>query len=982
MASLPGPTNYTANGNSTGPWVSGNGAWVCFNSDADNLTTNKVARGPVANWINAYAREMASGKIQLLSVSADGVSGANANSLISGVSRDGQRVVFESTGSDIVTNDNNGTGNIFVRDLTLGKTLLVSAGQAGGAANGASTGSSISADGRYVVFQSDASNLVAGDTNGVTDVFVRDLEAGTTTLVSGNQGGNTISTQPLISANGRRVAFLNYPPIIMLGSTNQGYNIFVRDLDTSQTTWITSGFSTASSAWQYALSEDGDHIVFRDVNTLDVYWRDLSQTTNVLVHHQQGQSSVAATGVDISGDGRYAVYDVGGLVYRWDKTTGKETWVGPKVVGAGDYCDSPFMSVDGRMIFFESLTTNLVAGATGDTYQWYVRDMTTGDVQLAIARLDGTFPDVQLSAPPSVSDDGRFAAFDAFDDQITPGDANNSYDAFVRDLTAKRTILLSSALNPVASLSGNGTSALGASVLSADGNRLVYQSLAENLVANDSNGVSDIFLFDINRQANQLVSVNAAGTRSGNDRSYNPIIARNGRFVAFLSRAADLAAGTPTNRLERLYLRDVDSAITTVPGGMEALLGTSTFSQLSISAGGEAMAFLYGTSLYYWNISSNTLVKIVQATPTISQAVISPDAKWVAFVTGSTGVFVWEAGSGQKLTVVQGQIASNPLSFSRDGKTLFLGMPSASPQLQAYPLPPAAGKAVAFQPGYNVMNEYDSSGDGKLVAYTARNPSPENPRQLFLADLSSGLVTTLSPNLGPTNVGTAPYRSPRISANGRFVLFRSEATDLVPAPANPDEGLFLADLQMGTTTLIDWNAAGTAKENSRPGPALMSDDGKTIVFSSLATDLVSGDDNLTSDIFYVRLTDSTTGDSDGDGLPDAWETQYFGSLSRDGSGDFDGDGQSDRAEYLAGTDPARADSALRCTITTSAPSGWQLQWSSVPGKTYHVQSRADLGAGAWADLGGNVTATTAVSTTLVSPNAGEATTFYRVVVVQ
>ena len=157
----------------------------------------------------------------------------------------------------------------------------------------------------------------------------------------------------------------------------------------------------------------------------------------------------------------------------------------------------------------------------------------------------------------------------------------------------------------------------------------------------------------------------------------------------------------------------------------------------------------------------------------------------------------------------------------------------------------------------------------------------------------------------------------------------------------------------------------------------MSKDGRTVVFQSFAGDLVPGDYTGFRDVFVARLGGI---DSDGDGMDDDWEVTYFGNLSRDGTGDFDHDGQTDLQEFLAGTDPTNAGSALSVISITAINSGIvTILWHSVPGRTYRVQYKDDLDASPWNDLSGAVTATG--STASKQDNTPASHRFYRAVLV-
>ena len=166
--------------NSAAPSLSPDGRFVVFTSAANDL----VPGGNSFYSLNVFLRDRTSNTTVLVSGNLSGTGGGNGNSMLGQVSTNGQFVVFQSDASNLVPNDTNGVTDIFVRDLVAGTTTLVSVSTNGGPANGASTDPVMTPDGRYVAFISSASNLVPGDTNGIPDVFVRDLVAGTNCLVS------------------------------------------------------------------------------------------------------------------------------------------------------------------------------------------------------------------------------------------------------------------------------------------------------------------------------------------------------------------------------------------------------------------------------------------------------------------------------------------------------------------------------------------------------------------------------------------------------------------------------------------------------------------------------------------------------------------------------------------------------------------------------------------------------------------------------
>jgi Tol biopolymer transport system component len=178
-----------------------------------------------------FVRDTVTGRTTRVSVSSRERQ-ANAGSQQASISADGRYVAFVSFASNLVAGDTNGTWDVFMRDTAKGKTTRVSVSSGGQQGNDQSGTPSISADGRYVAFYSYASNLVAGDTNGKADVFVRDTVTGRTTRVSVSsreRQGNGYSYEPSISTDGRYVAFYSLASNLVAGDTNTAGDIFVRD---------------------------------------------------------------------------------------------------------------------------------------------------------------------------------------------------------------------------------------------------------------------------------------------------------------------------------------------------------------------------------------------------------------------------------------------------------------------------------------------------------------------------------------------------------------------------------------------------------------------------------------------------------------------------------------------------------------------------------------------------------------------------------
>ena len=470
--------------------ISANGRFVVFTSFASDLVTNDT-NGGTGSRQDVFIRDLQTKTTTLVSVNQFGTDSGNGNSGSPAVSADGRFVAFSSDATDLVaTQVTGGRGpNVLVRDRQTGTTTLASVNRNG--TDGGSGGSelpSLSADGRFVAFISKASDLLTSVTNVIQDVFVRDLQTGTTVLASvnyaGTGGGNNESGTPLLSANGRFVAFSSQSSDLVATDTNGTFDVFVRDLQTGTTTLV----------------------------------------------------SVNRAGTD-SGNGRSGNVPV-----------------------AADFAISP----DGRFVAFFSAASDLVATDTNGSDDVFMRDLQTGTTTLVSVNRAGTNSGNRASLnPPSLSADGRFVAFqssasDLVDlDPLGATDSNGTDDVFVRDLQTGTTTLVS--VNQFGTHSGNDGGFLYSSsnhAISANGRFVAFTSRSGDLVATDTNGTFDVFVRDLQMGTTTLVSVNDAGTDSGNDGSDFPQISADGRVVVFVSSATDLVA-THTDGTRDLFVRHV-----------------------------------------------------------------------------------------------------------------------------------------------------------------------------------------------------------------------------------------------------------------------------------------------------------------------------------------------------------------------------------------------------------------------------------------
>ena len=330
---------------------------------------------------------------------------------------DGRFVVFASDASNLVPGDTNGVGDVFVRDRRTGATERVSVGPRGVQGNGdsnflgISTAPAISDDGRYVAFKSDASNLVKGDRNNLTDVFVRDRGAGATERISGDGGGDN----PGISPDGNFVAFETFD---FDGDFAQ--DIYLRNRTTGAIERISVSFDgseifspsedpVVANGPVVAFASGAPNLVPNDGSNIDVFVRDLSGPTPTTEL------------VSVSSDEQPA--------------------------GEFDTSRNPAITGDGRFVAFQSDAQNFTAAPqTGFFSDIFVRDRQNGTTVLASPSGTGGEASGQ-SEDPEISPNGRFVAFASFASDLIAGspdpDGELVRDAFVRDLTAGSTEMIS-----------------------------------------------------------------------------------------------------------------------------------------------------------------------------------------------------------------------------------------------------------------------------------------------------------------------------------------------------------------------------------------------------------------------------------------------------------------------------------------------------------------------------------------------------------
>lgn len=1026
-ATLPPPVG--GNGDSGAAVLSADGRYVLFASLADNLVTFSNA-APVSGLTparqNVFLRDRLAQQTKLVSIAATGNAGGNEDSVPVAISTDGRFALFESRAGNLVPADTNQVGDVFLRDFALGSTLLISARTNGGSGNGESRSAAMTPDGRYIVFVSAANNLVAGDTNGIPDVFLRDRVWGTTLLVSAGSRstGQTwapagSSESPELTPDGRFIAFYSSATNLVPGVVTAG-EVYVRDFMLG-TTYLASTNARAllltytgtnnGVACSPRISADGQYVAFvMATNPIAAaYSRGLA-----LRHHlPTGNTEVIHTNafvpyllpeeiqaLDVTPDGRWVAFvantNISGsraqCVYRWDGQSNMLTLVSQdrsNAVPAGTACDGVALEASGRYVLFTSTGTNLVTNTVASGPNAYLRDTVTGQTLLINQGTNAVGQAINAVTFPVLNANARVFAFDAPDGGVATNDNNGVGDVFVRDLTSGKTEWISRGDPSLDWLTPAGNSGFGPLAVSTDGRFVALASEASELVAGDTNGWRDIFVRDRWSGTTLLASVATNGV-SGNGISTDATLSADGRYVAFASFASNLVAGD-VNSCSDVFVRDLQGGVTTVASiatnGLVNGNGDSRYPVLSedgryvtfrSSARNLAAGVSSGENLFQRDRQAGVTRALTTAGVLSSAA--TPDGARVAFIGtnsgGTVGAYLWNTATASRI-FTNTTLYLADITISPDGNSLALLSGTNPKTLRRYDLAANTNAVVALGT-FPVRCGLQFSGDGRhlvFVTSTALAATDTNQRDdVYCFDAVLNTNVLVSRRFGAFGAAAGAAGAPTISRDGRYIAYRTWATNAVSGDANGAGDVLLFDRASDATLLISANAAGNATADRCSTAPGFSGDGRTLLFLSWATDLVAGDRNRAADVVALSWNDPLV-DADADQLDDRWETNYFGGLERDGSEDFDADGASDGAEFLAGTNPTNEVSVFQATLDRGAFP--VVRWPAAPFHSYRVQFKNDLADSGWQELSGGVTisGTNGVAADL-APSATQR--FYRV----
>lgn len=746
--------------------MSTNGRFVVFTSNSNDLDPkSSLAGGP-----SVFVKDMVTGQLECVSVST-GRNAIHGGSYNPSVSDDGRYVTFETAASDVVANDTNNAMDVFLYDRKLQTTRRISVALDGTQANGPSDHGQISQDGNYAVFNSDADNLIPNDTNHTTDVFVVTLQTTSRSKAGTIQRVSTTSTG---------------------GQANAG-------------------------SFDPTINADGSVVAF------------VSWATNL-----DGPSS-------------------GACIYSHDLVSGKTLLISKYSNGA-PASDSwlPSISSTGRYVVFES-GSPIVIKDTNNLYDVYRYDRQLGTSTLCSVSSRGIQGSRRTAIDigrRNITADGRFVTFTSPAPELDPAKNNNTWDAYLRDVKLNVTKRVSAA--PSGTETGGGASLHPS--MSSDGRYVVYSSYGSNLVANDPNDASDVFLYDRQTKSTSILSVNAQGQSSrwgvwyG---SYDPDICADGSTVCFSSQSDNIVDGH-TNGHTDIFVRNLFArTIQWISGSKDKPNDGDSFNS-RISANGRFVVytswsskFIPGASkgtaqIYQWDLKTGQTVLVSQnnlgqpSNGYCDNAVQSADGRYVAFDSFGDNL-VNDDNNNCRDVFVRDTIAKVTIRVSL-GTILTWDGGQAHSNCQR-PWITADGTRVVFDTAASlVANDKDGLDD------------------IYMRDLRNN-QTTLVYTTSTGQPAKAWSIGGWISPDGRYVTFASYFSGVVPNDTNGNWDGFRKDLLTGQTIRLTVSAQGQQGDKAARDQGLyqLTPDGRICLYCSLATNIVPGVKNQDWNIYQAAI---------------------------------------------------------------------------------------------------------------------------------
>lgn len=790
-----------------------------------------------------------------------------SNDSLRQIDHQGELIVFMSDWQ-LLPNDTNGFQDIYLKTRATGQLELISVTPDGRSGNFLSDSPSISSDGRYVVFDSFADDLVENDENGETDVFVRDRQLNTTELVSRRYDGMQIdgdSYLPQISDDGRYVLFQTMADGVVADDDNAARDLYLVDRTAetiervslrSDGTQIPEGISIHA----YSLSSDGRYVSFTaegndilpgvDDSFAQVFLRDLTNNTTTLISMDEqgnpGNESSYASSLD-SGASSIVFSSLANNLVPSDSEDQTDIFLRDRLkdettriteasgVGANGFNGYPLITSDGMYVVFNSRATNLATGTDNSNYEILLFDRSAGTLETVTSNEQGNSPN-RSSTNPSISGNGEVITFSTQATDLVHGIEPGrtvfaEYDRSEQQVATVEPAITHGSL-------GNDYSVIAASSLF--GRHVVYASAAQNLLPPSVYGVEDIVLRDRALGINERITVTTSDDATS-ILSYYPSISDDGRYVSFTS--IGFLDGDTNFRYE-LFLRDRHLQTTRRIGQNadgDAPDGDGYFS--AVAPNGEWVAFSSRATnlvpddsngvgdMFLYNVASEALeivslgVNGEQANGRSTTPSFSADGRYLAYRSEASNLvsddsndaadlFILDLDSRQVTRVTSDGTEANDNAFR----------PSVS----------ESGRWIAFDSG--ATNYIADDSNEKF--------------DVFVVDMETMQVERVSVRSDGGEIDHHSF-NPDISRDGRYVTYSSRGSNVVDDQFSGYYGIYMYDRETGQTARVDLSATGEFA-NGYSVQTKLDPSGQVVVFDSAADNLIATDSNGARDVFLTN----------------------------------------------------------------------------------------------------------------------------------
>jgi Tol biopolymer transport system component len=537
-----------------------------------------------------------------VSVDSAGVQAAGG-SWVPSCSGDGRFIGFQSDAPNLVTGDTNGAMDVFLHDRANGSTRILSIDRSGGPADGPSFGPRVSTDGRFVAFCSNATDLVTGDLNGVRDVFVRDRLSHSTVRVSVDSSGG--------EANGASATAIF-----------QGYG---------QVHHSPYAIDISADGRVVAFESAASNLVAGDTNAKnDIFVHDLASglTERVSVHASGAQNPLGSSFARISGDGQRVLFWTSGQLVAGDQNTEIDSYVRDRAAATTLFASAPFgaaqsidpsfaldLSADGRFAMFTSDSHALTPPPYSTHTEIFVRDLALGVTSVVSTTSSGAFGNNYsgLDLQGAISADGRYVLFDSYASNFVAGDTNSYLDLFVKDV-------LTGAIERVnvTATDGQVNGIMRSCALSDDGRIVAFhapESIA-NLVAGDSNGAFDVIVRD---RASTVRAVTSYCTAKTNSAGCAPVISTSGEPRLSGYDAFFVSATGVLSQQRGTFFWSALSGAVPFGGGWRCVLEPLARTPSQTSGGNTASVDCTGSYSFHFDQSYMASLSVVAGVPLYGQ---------------------------------------------------------------------------------------------------------------------------------------------------------------------------------------------------------------------------------------------------------------------------------------------------------------------------------------------------------------------------